>query len=29
MPPSVYAGVVEENLRLVEKIHLLDPAYFK
>ena len=29
MPSSVYASVMEENLRLVEKIRLLDPAYFK
>lgn len=29
MPPSVYALVMEQNLRQVEQLHLLDRAYFK
>lgn len=29
MPPSLFADVMEENLSLVEKIHLLDADYLR
>ena len=29
VPPSLFADVMEENLSLVEKIHLLDADYLR